>query len=79
MWRTLECVERDFNRSQFQEIARENGANLTEGISGLNMNSSFHVDSSVFQQGCDECDIVYEVGVAFLLSSFTRSFPRSLD
>mmetsp|Transcript_19592 Transcript_19592/g.41295 ORF Transcript_19592/g.41295 Transcript_19592/m.41295 type:complete len:682 (+) Transcript_19592:169-2214(+) len=61
VWKTLDCVEREFNRSQFQEIAAENGANLTEGISGLNMNSSFHVDSSVFQQDCEECDIVYEI------------------
>ena len=64
IYKTLDCVERDFNRSAFQEFAeQENGGNFT-GAPGLNFNSSFHVDSSVKQQDCDECDIQYEIRAA---------------
>jgi len=65
VYKTLNCTERDRdNDSAFQEFREENPdlfENTEGGAPGLNFNSSFHVDSSVKTQNCEECDIVWEV------------------
>ena len=57
--------DREFNRSEFAErqaeLAEQNGVEFDATAPGLNLNSSFHVDSSVLDLQCEECDITYAV------------------
>ena len=65
IYKSLDCKERDFNRTRFREeaerLANETGIEFDASAPGLNFNSSFHVDSSVLDKQCDECDITYAV------------------
>ena len=69
IYKSLDCKEREFNRTQIlerqKELAEKTGVDLNETklaqTGGLNLNSSLHVDSSVLQVDCENCDITYEV------------------
>jgi len=64
IYQDLNCTERNRGDSAFEEFREENPElfeSAEGGAPGLNFNSSFHVDSSVQSQNCEECDIVYEV------------------
>jgi len=65
IYKTMDCQDREFNRSEFAErqaeLAEQNGVEFDATAPGLNLNSSFHVDSSVFDLQCEECDITYAV------------------
>jgi hypothetical protein len=64
IYKDLNCTERDRGDSAFEEFREENPElfeSADGGAPGLNFNSSFHVDSSVQTQECEECDIVYQV------------------
>merc|ERR1719235_2612691 len=64
IYQDLNCTERNRGDSAFEEFREENPElfeSAEGGAPGLNFNSSFHVDSSVQSQNCEECDIVWEV------------------
>lgn len=65
IYKDLDCVERDFNRTEFAErqeqLAAEQGVEFDASAPGLNLNSSLHVDSGVLDVECKECDIEYTI------------------
>jgi len=71
VYKLLNCTESTFNRSDFEDFDGFGSNDTTEGDGesddddggfggGLNFNSSLHVDSSVMEVRCFECDITYD-------------------